>query len=63
MDIQKVISKLLLGVRINLIVLKKSFTSKEIKEQLKWAISSIDIAGCELSQNIGEKLKENRKKK
>ncbi|MFX1499878.1 MAG: hypothetical protein ACFFDH_02815 [Promethearchaeota archaeon] len=37
--------------------------SKEIEEQLKWAINEIYIVGCELSQNIAKKLKINRKKK
>ena len=37
---------------------KKSATSKEIKEQLKWPINGIDIVGCELAQNIAKKLQE-----
>jgi hypothetical protein len=45
-------------VRVDLAVLKKSVTSEEIKEQLKWVINGIDIVGCELSQNIAKKLKE-----
>ncbi len=45
-------------MRVDLTVLKKSVTSKVIKEQLKWAINGIDIVGCELSQNISKKLKE-----
>jgi hypothetical protein len=49
---------LLLEVRVDLTVLKKSVTSKEIKQQLKWAINGIDIVGCELTQNIAKKLKE-----
>jgi len=52
------IINLLIEVRVDLIVLKKSVTSKEIKEQLKWAINGIDIVGCELAQNIAKKLKE-----
>jgi hypothetical protein len=32
--------------------------SKEIKEQSKWEINGIDIAGCELAQNITKILKE-----
>ena len=58
MSIDEVI-KLLVEVRVDLAVLKKSVTSTEIKEQLKWAINGIDIVGCELSQNIAKKLKEN----
>jgi len=57
MTIDELIS-LLLEVRVDLTVLKKSVTSKEIKEQLKWAINGIDIVGCELTQNIAKKLKE-----
>lgn len=56
MSIDELIS-LLLEVRVDLTVLKKSVTSKEIKEQLKWAINGIDIVGCELTQNIAKKLK------
>ncbi len=52
------IINLLIEVRVDLTVLKKSVTSKEIKEQLKWAINGIDIVGCELAQNIAKKLKE-----
>ena len=52
------IINLLVEVRVDLTVLKKSVTSKEIKEQLKWAINGIDIVGCELAQNIAKKLKE-----
>ena len=57
MSIDEIIS-LLLEVRVDLTVLKKSVASKEIKEQLKWAINGIDIIGCELTQNIAKKLKE-----
>ncbi|NVM36084.1 MAG: hypothetical protein HWN81_10845 [Candidatus Lokiarchaeota archaeon] len=57
MTIDEIIS-LLLEVRVDLSVLKKSVTSKEIKEQLKWTINGIDIIGCELAQNIAKKLKE-----
>ncbi|NVM36080.1 MAG: hypothetical protein HWN81_10825 [Candidatus Lokiarchaeota archaeon] len=45
-------------MRVNLTISKKSVNSKEIKEQLKWAINGIDIVGCELTQNITKKLKE-----
>ena len=57
MSIDELIS-LLLEVRDDLTVLKKSVTSKEIKEQLKWVINGIDIVGCELTQDIVKKLKE-----
>ena len=57
------IINLLIEVRVDLTVLKKSVTSKEIKEQLKWAINGIDIVGCELAQNIAKKLKEKEKEK
>ncbi|MFX1499883.1 MAG: hypothetical protein ACFFDH_02840 [Promethearchaeota archaeon] len=57
MTINEIIN-LLVEVRVDLTILKKSVTSKEIKEQLKWAINGIDIVGCELSQNIAKKLKE-----
>ncbi|MEE9378765.1 MAG: hypothetical protein V3V33_12105 [Candidatus Lokiarchaeia archaeon] len=57
MAIDEIIN-LLVEVRVDLTVLKKSVTSKEIKEQLKWAINGIDIVGCELAQNISKKLKE-----
>ncbi len=57
MTIDEVIN-LLVEVRVDLTILKKSVTSKEIKEQLKWAINGIDIVGCELAQNIAKKLKE-----
>jgi len=56
------IINLLVEVRVDLTVLKKSVTSKEIKEQLKWAINGIDIVGCELSQNIAKILKEKEKR-
>jgi len=57
MTIDEII-KLLVEVRVDLTMLKKSVTSKEIKEQLKWAINGIDIVGCELCQNIAKKLQE-----
>ncbi len=57
MTIDEII-ELLIEVRVDLTVLKKSVTSKEIKEQLKWAINGIEIVGCELAQNIAKKLKE-----
>jgi len=57
MNIDEII-ELIIEVRVDLTVLKKSVTSKEIKEQLKWAINGIDIVGCELAQNIAKKLKE-----
>jgi len=57
MSIDEII-ELLVEVRVDLDVLKKSVTSEEVKEQLKWAINGIDIVGCELSQNISKKLKE-----
>ncbi|KKN24827.1 hypothetical protein LCGC14_0890960 [marine sediment metagenome] len=58
MTIDEIIN-LLVEVRVDLKILKKSVTSEDIKEQLKWAINGIDIVGCELSQNIAKKLKEN----
>ncbi len=58
MSIDEVI-ELLVEVRVDLALLKKSITSQEIKEQLKWAINGIDIVGCELAQNIAKKLKDN----
>ncbi len=45
-------------MRVELTALKESVTSKDIKEQLKWAINGIDIVGCELAQNISKILKE-----
>jgi len=57
MTIDEVI-ELLLEVRVNLTVLKTSVSSEEIKKQLKYAITDIDIVGCELSQNIAKILKE-----
>ena len=57
MSIDEII-ELLAEVRVDLTVLKKSANSKEIKEQLKWAINGIDIVGCELTQNIAKKLQE-----
>ncbi len=57
MGIDEII-ELLVEVRVDLTILKKSGTSKEIKEQLKWAINGIDIVGCELAQNIAKKLQE-----
>ncbi len=57
MSIDEVID-LLIEVRIDLKILKKSINSIDIKEQLKWAINRIDLVGCELSQNIAKKLKE-----
>jgi len=39
-------------------MLCKSINNEHIKEKLKWAINRIDLIGCELSQNIKEKLKE-----
>ena len=55
MTIDEII-ELLVEVRVNLTILKKSVNSEEIKEQLKWAINGIDIVGCELAQNIAKKL-------
>jgi len=52
------IVNLLVEMRVDLPVLKKSVTSKEIKEQLKCIINGIDISGCKLSQNITKILKE-----
>jgi len=60
MTIEELIS-LLLEVRVDLTILKKSVTSKEIKEELKWAINRIDLIGCELTQNITKILKEKEK--
>ncbi|MFX1297421.1 MAG: hypothetical protein ACFFD2_21515 [Promethearchaeota archaeon] len=57
MSIAEII-KLLVEVRVDLTMLKKSVASKEIKEQLKWIINGIDIVGCELCQNIAKKLQE-----
>ena len=57
MTIDEIIA-LLLEVRVNLTILKKTITSEEIKKQLKFAIIDIDIVGCELTQNIAKKLKE-----
>ncbi|MHA1985251.1 MAG: hypothetical protein ACW98D_01310 [Promethearchaeota archaeon] len=57
MSIDEII-ELLVEVRVDLAVLKKSVTSEDIKEQLKWVINGIDIIGCELAQNIAKKLKE-----
>lgn len=54
---------LLLEVRVDLTILKKSISPKEIKEELKWAIKRIDLIGCELTQNITKKLKEKLKEK
>jgi hypothetical protein len=48
----------LLEVRVDLTMLCKSINTKDIKEQLKWAINGIDIVGCGLSQDISKKLKE-----
>ncbi len=58
MSIDEVID-LLIEVRIDLKLLRKSIDSEDIKEYLKHAIQGIDIVGCELSQNIAKKLKEN----
>ncbi len=58
MTIDEII-ELLLEVRVNLTLLKKSVTSEEVKKQLKYALIDIDIVGCELTQNIAKKLKEN----
>jgi predicted peroxiredoxin len=57
MSIDDIIN-LLVEVRVDLTSLKKSVTSKDIKEQLKWAINGIDIVGCQLAQNIAKILKE-----
>ena len=40
-----------------------NYESEYRKEQLKWAINRIDLVGCELSQNMSEKLKEKEKEK
>lgn len=47
MNIDEII-ELLIEVRVNLTVLKKSVTSKEIKEQLKRLFNGIDIVLSEL---------------
>jgi hypothetical protein len=57
MSIDEII-KLLVEVRVDLTSLMESVKDKEIKEELYWAINGIDIAGCELTQNIAKKLKE-----
>ena len=57
MTIDELIS-LLMEVRVDLTILKKFVASKEIKEELKWAINRIDLIDCELTQNITKKLKE-----
>ncbi|MFW9970805.1 MAG: hypothetical protein ACFFDF_11465 [Candidatus Odinarchaeota archaeon] len=57
MNIDEIIA-LLVKVRVDLTALKKTVTSKEIKEQIKWAINGVDIVGCELPQKIAKKLKE-----
>jgi len=57
MTIDEIIS-LLLEVRVDLTVLKKLVTSKELKERIKRIINGIDIVGYELTQNIYKKLKE-----
>ena len=62
MSIDDIIN-LLVEVRVDLTSLKKSVTSKDIKEQLKWAINGIDIVGCQLAQNIAKILKEKQKEK
>ncbi|MFW9897069.1 MAG: hypothetical protein ACFFD7_14785 [Candidatus Thorarchaeota archaeon] len=51
MTIDEII-ELLVEVRVDLTILKKSITSKEIKEKLKMALNGIDIVGCELAQNV-----------
>ena len=43
-------------VRLDLLELKLSVCSTEIRDKLKWAINGIDIIGCELSQNIKKLL-------
>ncbi|MFX0136459.1 MAG: hypothetical protein ACFFDN_22655 [Candidatus Hodarchaeota archaeon] len=45
-------------MRVDLTVQKKPVISKDIKEQLKWAINGKDIIGCELALNISKKPKE-----
>ncbi|MHA2399011.1 MAG: hypothetical protein ACXADU_08995 [Promethearchaeota archaeon] len=57
MSINEII-ELLKEVRVDLTALKKTVTSEEMREQLKWAINGIDIVGCELAQSIAKKLKE-----
>ncbi len=62
MTIQEII-KLLADVRTELWILKKTITSEDIKKELKYSIAGIDVVGCELSQNIAKKLKENPENK
>jgi len=50
--------ELIVEVRVDLTVLKKSVTFKEIKKQIKWINNGIEIIQCELFQNIAKKLKE-----
>jgi len=57
MSIDEII-ELLMEVRVDLTMLKKTVALEEIKERLKLAINGIDIVGCELTQNIAKKLKE-----
>lgn len=57
MNIDEIIN-LLVEVRVDLKILRKSIKSKDIKEYLKHAIQGINIVGCELAQNIAKKLKE-----
>lgn len=57
MSIQEIID-LLAEVRTDLKMLKNSIELEDIKEYLKNCIISIDIIGCELTQNIAKKLSE-----
>jgi hypothetical protein len=56
MNIDEIID-LLIEMRVKLTALKQFVSEKEIKEQLKWTINGIDIAGCQLTQNIAKILK------
>jgi hypothetical protein len=59
MNIDEII-ELLWEVRIILTALKEYVNDKEIKEQLKWIISGIEVVVCELTQTISKILKDKK---
>ncbi len=60
-SIDEIIS-LLLEVRTDLYLIRKTVPSIEIKKDLKHVLQTVDIIGCELTQNITVKLGQIEKK-
>jgi len=56
MSIDEIID-LLVEVRTELEIMKKSINSDEILNQLEGIIINLDVVGCEIVQNIAKKIR------